>query len=523
MGRRRIGSAVRSPGPVRILALAALFVLAGTVLALPSARAQTDLVDTHLTVTFPEDVGNLTIIRPGQTRTYNLTVVYAWEPGGYSFARTEIRFEATRSPSWATVEFVPEDFRYVQPPAVCPPSRQCPTPGPAGNVTFIQQVNVTIDEEAPSFEPDWFTVEATAEPNTAKGNLEGSSDETDQTRQLAAGALPEVRITSSESFIQIRGGETRTIPVDVQNTGNVEVLTRLDARDLPEGIEVEVPSEVEVNRGGTTTVNMTVRVDNPLFGERAGFLLEAVPRHKQDPAVRGPRATAEVTVSVTPLPQAMLLGQMTPTEVFLFTGGLVTVFFVVGWPMTVWWEERRKRSRAADRREILAGDEGSGSIGSDPGSASGYGSGTASGPGPAPGPGPGDGPGRGTRTASPASAVGPGVARAHGVPEEGDDYVVVDESEFDVHFKAASGAPAAPAPSAAAARPAPTAEPAHATGRTAQAAGTAGATAGPSALDEEEGDGDRDGPRRVHGVPAEGDDYVIADDDAFDEHFKRAE
>lgn len=516
-------SAVRSPrSPLTVLAVVALLALSMVVSLAPTATAQAPPVDTQLTVHIPRDVLEEPI-PPGTTRTINFTANYSWPDGGYSRDPTEITFAVRRggAPSWVSIEWLPQSFTYVSVWPACASEEDCNEPFVGGSRNITHAMNVTVLEEAPSFQPSRLLLNARAEENTDNGNLKGDNWNNDGNLHfVTAGVLAQVGLSSSEAFVQIRGGETRTIPVDVQNTGNANVTVALSASDVPEGLEVVLPSQVEVPHEGTTTVNMTVRVLDALQGGQTGFVLEGVPRWAEDAAVRGPRAMTEVTVDITPLPQAVLLGQMTLNEVFIFTGGLVVAFFVVGWPMTVWWEDRRKRQRAAARartgsstggpRNQIAGDAGSGSLDSGQdrpsGGPGGTGRETGTGSGPRPG----------------AVAPGAAMARAHGVPEEGDDYTVVDDAAIEGDFVPVDEeVPSGPAEPASAAEPA---KPAHATGEPARPTGApeAPGAEGPERPAPDEPEGKKKPTPEDLGVPEEGDDYVLVDESEFDEDFERA-
>lgn len=344
-------------------------------------------------------------IPPGETRSFTVWLNYSWPEGGYAMSPTEIELDIDQTPAWAEVE-----WNRTLILAEVPESEW----GTGGETTVTALLNVTVTEEAPAFDPEAVFLTGRAKDNNERprGNLEASSARGQTTPLLAAGILAQVRVTPAEGLVQIRGGETRQIPVDVQNTGNTAVRAQLGATDVPESIDVQIPANVRVTNENTTTVNMTITANDIFSSLESSFQLQAVPFAERNDD-RGPRTTFDVVVSVRDLPSAVLLGQQTLTEVFIFTAVFVGASFVVGWPLTVWWEDRRKSKRGRDR----------GQEPDSPADRKVYGI-------------PAEGRDyvvvQDSDIFERARSVRPRDHRVYGVPEQGDDYVVVDDDEvFD--------------------------------------------------------------------------------------------
>lgn len=410
--------------PLVALPLVAL-VLASLALPVSGQLGSCSASETELTFDITAIDGNQheVPIPPGTTESFDVEMTYSWPAGGYSVDPVEIARDGSSpltfgGPSWIETTFNRSAPIYVDVPQA---------PGPAGSVTVPLTLNVTMTEEAPSFVLDFVWIEAIAEDNCddGRGNLE--EDGFSQTWRFSAGALPQVRVTPSQKLVQLgtvdedghRSLDGRVVPVEVANTGNVDVQTELSVLEVPDRLDVQIEPGVEVPVEGTRNVNMTLKASGILDSMRGEFILEARPHWSDDAETVGPTTRTTVVVSVQDLPSALLFGQQNIAEVLVFTGLVVVGAFAAGWPMTTWWERRRK---AAGRGPIGSGSSG-----------------------------------RSATSRDDDGDDGDDGSTVHGVPKEGDDYEIVEEDR-DVFSK-----------------------------------------------------------RKVHGVPREGPDYeVVEEDDLFD-------
>lgn len=358
-------------------------------IALPFVQAQGGAASVETDVSIDvlkvkgEGSGRFTVpIPPKKTETFKVLINYTWAEGGWARERTEIELSIRQTPDWIRAEWS-RSIVYAGVPA--------DEWGGGGNTTVPVFLNVTATEDAPAFnlQPIFLNARALDNTDVGSGNLQGSSTET--VPLISAGYLAQATITPAEGLIQIRGGETRMIAVDVQNTGNTNITAHVGAHDVPSSLRVTMPTNVTVATANTTTVDMVVTATDMLASNRGKFVLEAVPRAVDDPSVRGPRSEFEVVVDVRDLPSAVLLGQQTLTEVLIFSALFVGGAFVAGWPLTTWWENRRKEK----------------------GRTPGY-----------------DLPSLGTSEAGSASRGEPSAPKVYGVPKEGDDYEIVDDDAF---------------------------------------------------------------------------------------------
>lgn len=377
----------------------------------PAVSAQDALVATDLTLDLPAVEGNQhqVPLAPGTTTPFNLTITYSWEAGGYSLDPTEIVVETSGQDNWLQPSLNETPPYYVQPPTA---------PGTSGSRTVNLTLNLTVTEDAPSFVTTFLFLGGTAKQNSERGNLQPSSHNPDP--KFTSGALPQVRVTPSQKLVQLRGGETLAVPVEVSNTGNVPVSAALATREVPDDLGVSLASEVRVPLDGTRVANMTVSSSEMLSSMRGEFLIEARPRWTEDAEETGPTTRTNVVVDVRDLPSAVLFGQQNIAEVMAFTGILVFASFAAGWPLTAWWERRRK---AAGRAPFGSGSSGSRSRGGDGGDGS-------------------DGDDGDGETVHGVPREGDDYEivtsdrdvfserKVHGVPKEGPDYEVVDEDDL---------------------------------------------------------------------------------------------
>lgn len=322
-------------------------------------------------------------IPPGTTESLDVNLTYSWPEGSYSLDPIEIRRDGGTPLTRARASWL-EPTLNESPPIYVDDEEIQGSSGQPGSATIPITLNLTVSEDAPSFETSFIWLTARAAANCDRGNLE--ADTFDNTWKFTSGALPQVRVTPDQKLVQMRGGETVTVPVAVTNTGNVDVTTGLEALEVPEGVEVSLDSSAQVPHEGTATVDMEITSNDMLSQLRDEFILEARPHRTNHTDQRGPTTRTNVVVSVRDLPSAVLFGQQNIAEVLIFTGVIVGISFAAGWPMTAWWERRRK---AAGRAPFGSGSSPrSGSSDDDD-----------------------DG--------------GDGTSTVHGVPKEGDDYEIV--------------------------------------------------------------------------------------------------
>lgn len=394
-----IASSVRwTPRRLTLVAVLALALLA----LVPSAQAQdTAAVATQIQLGIsgfsePDGGDSSTLqvpIAPGKSRTFTLFVNYTWEQGGYSMDATNIHLRTRAGAGWLRPSLDQTLVRAHPPDA----------PGMAGTDTIEVNLTLSVSEEAPAFDGEFVFVEGRAEQNAdpGRGNLQRAPENgwNRYAGLVNAGVLAQVRVTPEERLIQIRGGETRTIGVDVENTGNVNLTSSLKAIETGDNIDVDIGGgDVEIPVEGTTQTDMTITVDDILAGGESGFVLEARPE-ATDEAQSGTSTISrtDLSLSMTPLPMAVLFGDQTIFEVFLFTAIFVSASFAAAWPMTHWYETRRKELGKAPfgaggssrSRGRSSDDDDDGSTGKD----------------------------RSTGT-------------VHGVPKQGEDYEVVEETDI---------------------------------------------------------------------------------------------
>lgn len=305
--------------------LGALLVAATLV---PAATGQMPArVSSELSVTI-DPVDAQEAIRPGTTASWTVHVEYRVNEGAVAVNRTEIRVWIDAEPPWATVDVDPT-YLYVPVPE---------SPGEA-TVTNRTRVTIAVAEDAPLPETESYHsseyrlfVDAEAEAN---GNVKGSNSE--DTAWVLTGHLPRVEASADPSRLELRGDETRDLRVRVRNVGNTEATARL-VTDRRDGLTVDGPAEIAVPRDGTAVANLSVGAEGWLASGSRSLDLRALPMRGH---LLGPPAELTVPVTVTPLPQAVLLGEQTPLEVAGFSALVVIASLVAGWPMTVWWRRRK--------------------------------------------------------------------------------------------------------------------------------------------------------------------------------------
>lgn len=293
----------------------------------PFAAGQPTTSSSELSVSVaPEDRGE--VVAPGTTVTWTVVVEYDVTEAALAWNRTEIEVRVPTHPPWATVDVDPS-YLYVEVP---------PDPR-AGNATNRTEVEIAVDDAAPLNDTRAYDaaenrlfIDAEAEAN---GNVDGSSDR--KTVPVWTGRRPGVEIAADPPRLDLRGGETGRLTVELRNTGNTgEVVEVLANRTS--GLEVDGTGTVRLRRDEVATTNLSVRAEGWLASGSRSLGLEAIPRRGD--AV-GPPADLTVPVEVTPLPAAVLLGEQTITEVAAFSAALVVASLLAGWPMTTWWRRRK--------------------------------------------------------------------------------------------------------------------------------------------------------------------------------------
>lgn len=376
--------------PLVALPLVAVLVLSLAAVPVLGQGGQCTASEPTLEFDIPEIEGDTyqKLIAPGTTESIDVTLTYAWESGSYSVDPIEIRRDGTTPFSHARAGWMETSLNESPPIYVDVPSE---AGGSGGSKTIPLTLNLTVSEDAPSDATTFVWLEARAEQSCDgyRGNIPGTAF-TDNTWKFTSGHLPQVRVTPDQKLVQLRGGESLDVPVEVANTGNVDVSAGLEALEVPDGIGVEINSSVRVDHEGTAVVPMTITSDSVLSQMREEFILQAKPRWTEDAAVAGPTTRTNVVVAVRNLPSAVLLGQQNIAEVLIFTGVIVGISFAAGWPLTAWWENRRKAAGRAP-----------------------FGSGSS------------------PRSGSSDDDDDDGGKTVHGVPKEGDDYEIVT-SDRDV-------------------------------------------------------------------------------------------
>lgn len=296
----------------------------------PVAAGQPTTSSSELAVhVAPEDRGG--IIAPGTTVTWTVVVEYNVSETALAWNRTEIAVRVSSRPPWATVD-LGATYLYVD----------VPLDPRAGTATNRTEVEIAVDAAAPlngtrayhAGENRLF-IDARAEPN---GNVKASSAR--EVVPVWTGRRPGVEIAADPPRLDLRGGETGRLTVELRNTGNTGEVVEISA-NRTSGLDVDGPGTVRLGRDEVVETNLSVRADGWLASGSRSLGLQAIPRRGD---VVGPTADLTVPVEVTPLPAAVLLGEQTITEVAGFSAALVVASLLAGWPMTTWWR-RRKQDR----------------------------------------------------------------------------------------------------------------------------------------------------------------------------------
>lgn len=157
--------------------------------------------------------------------------------------------------------------------------------GEAAIATLI----ISVNENAPAFEED--TIKLRVWMGGA-GAIEGG----EYTRDIRfrAGYLPLVGLNAPNNFLETSPGETAKFNIELENLGNAKTKFESKVLNIPEGWEVEIPSNTVVdpkrlNTNYKETISLVVRpsIDFGYHDEREIIQVSITPVYFKDSSLKG--------------------------------------------------------------------------------------------------------------------------------------------------------------------------------------------------------------------------------------------
>lgn len=238
-----------------VLLLAAL----GAVLLPPPAEAQLGVREPTLTVSVTDPGEDLVPTRP---TSLEIRVRYAFPPGSFTNEPVTVTLEVVRTPPWATPKL---DQTVIEIPL------DAAEFGPGGDEERIVLANLTLDPAAPARTREGFVVKATSR---ATGNLAAAENVSPEVN-LQAAFIGLLDVAAPDRAV-VPGGRATRVTFTVTNAGNGDTPVGFKVTTQPRNSIVEAPGRIDVPRGESRTVDVTIRVPwtTP---ERGLLVLQATP------------------------------------------------------------------------------------------------------------------------------------------------------------------------------------------------------------------------------------------------------
>lgn len=182
------------------------------------------------------------------------------------------------------------------------------SPGGATGGNYPARANVILQvaPDAPALQREDIVVTAVAEPN---GNIAGATGESAPVK-LRATVVGKLNVTPPGASTVIAGGRWTSVPFEVRNEGNSEIVAKINVSTRPENSQVEFLDTLTLAPGATQTVD--VRIRTPWTNAELGTLeLVAIPIVDGDEGEPARGETELLGTSAVPgAPAAFLLGAL---------------------------------------------------------------------------------------------------------------------------------------------------------------------------------------------------------------------
>ncbi|HID25175.1 MAG TPA: hypothetical protein EYP23_01740 [Thermoplasmata archaeon] len=195
-------------------------------------------------------------LKPGETVNTTIDVTYGYskfaQPKGFlllSSTPTKINISIEDKPAWCDAELDKTQLSVKIPVT---------TFFSGGNVSFTVTLTVTLSQDALGYEDGTLKIKAEAEEN---GNIASSADTT--SIKIKTSFVHRVEVDETSFCLLLRPGDSSNISVNITNTGNMDIIARLNASNntIPNILSITLPGETEIKMGETETLEITVKAE----------------------------------------------------------------------------------------------------------------------------------------------------------------------------------------------------------------------------------------------------------------------
>ncbi len=219
-----------------------------------SSEAGFHLFHATSSLTMSPTKSDLGIVKPSAEVGTNISLTYEYSrfarpKGIFSISPTIINVSIESLPSWCSASIEPKKFQVgVSPNAFLF----------GGKTNLSIRLNASINSnKAPGYESGYIVIKAIANEN---GNIKGS--ETTCKVKITPDFIPNVFIDSSNLYIRLKPGGSRSVYLNVTNNGNMDIVASLSPESISNKDVLVSPVnniEIDANEKKEISINVTVK------------------------------------------------------------------------------------------------------------------------------------------------------------------------------------------------------------------------------------------------------------------------
>lgn len=205
----------------------------------------------------------------------------------YTMQYINVTLEIEDKPSWCTVYLTTPQLQF-----------------PVMEGTSIQDTSlfVSVNEQAPAFEPFVITIKASVDTMMGPFGFLSFIQGYVVTNEIyfMAGYHPGINVTPENYYLETTPGTPVTDPITVENLGNGKTLVDIQIIDLPQGWNAVLsPSQLVIEVDESSITNLTVIPPYNFYG-MGTIELSFTPRYYNNPMYQGGPTYINIVVEVKP-------------------------------------------------------------------------------------------------------------------------------------------------------------------------------------------------------------------------------